>query len=100
MYQMIRNATLAMAAGCLVMAFSAHAGDASAGKAKSENCAQCHGEDGKEDPAIAGMEEAKFIQAMKEYQTGARKHKKMEKAATGLTDADLADMAAYYASLK
>jgi cytochrome c553 len=100
MYQMIRNATLAMAAGCLVMAFSAHAGDASAGKAKSENCAQCHGEDGKEDPAIAGMEEAKFIQAMKEYQTGARKHKKMEKAATGLSDADLADMAAYYASLK
>jgi cytochrome c553 len=100
MYQMIRNATLALATGCLLMAFSAHAGDASAGKAKSENCAQCHGEDGKEDPAIAGMEEAKFIQAMKDYQAGARKHKKMEKAATGLTDADIADLAAYYASLK
>jgi cytochrome c553 len=96
----IRNVSAALATGCLVMAFSAHAGDASAGKAKSENCAQCHGEDGKEDPAIAGMEEAKFIQAMKEYQSGERKHKKMTKAATGLSDADLADLAAHYASLK
>jgi cytochrome c553 len=96
----IRNVSAALATGCLVMAFSVHAGDATAGKAKSENCAQCHGEDGKEDPAIAGMEEAKFIQAMKDYQAGARKHKKMEKAAAGLGDADLADLAAYYASLK
>jgi len=96
----IRDASAALATGCLLMAFSAHAGDASAGKAKSENCAQCHGEDGKEDPAIAGMEEAKFIQAMKDYQAGARKHKKMEKAASGLADADIADLAAYYASLK
>ncbi|MCU0810380.1 MAG: c-type cytochrome [Thiobacillaceae bacterium] len=96
----IRNVSAVLATGCLLMAFSAHAGDASAGKAKSENCAQCHGEDGKEDPAIAGMEEAKFIQAMKDYQAGARKHKKMEKAASGLTDANIADLAAYYASLK
>ena len=96
----IRNVSAALATGCLLMAFSAQAGDASAGKGKSENCAQCHGEDGKEDPAIAGMEEAKFIQAMKDYQAGARKHKKMEKAATGLTDADIGDLAAYYASLK
>jgi cytochrome c553 len=96
----IRNVSAALATGCLVMAFPVHAGDASAGKAKSESCAQCHGEDGKEDPAIASMEEAKFIQAMKDYQAGSRKHKKMEKAATGLTDADIADLAAYYASLK
>jgi cytochrome c553 len=96
----IRNLSVALATGCLVMAFSAQAGDANAGKGKSESCAQCHGDDGKEDPAIAGMEEAKFIQAMKEYQTGVRKHKKMEKAAAGLSDSDLADMAAYYAGMK
>ena len=40
------------------------------------------------------MEEAKFIQAMKDYQAGARKHKKMEKAATGLSDADIAEFRA------
>lgn len=96
----IRNASFALAAGCLVMAFSVQAGDAGAGKTKSENCAQCHGEDGKEDPAIAGMAEESFIKAMKAYQSGERNHKKMTKAATGLTDADIADLAAYYASLK
>jgi len=100
MRQMIWKATLALAGGCMLIGFQAQAGDASAGKAKSENCAQCHGDNGKEDPPIAGMEEAKFIQAMKAYQTGERKHKKMEKAASGLTDADIANLAAYYASLK
>jgi cytochrome c553 len=46
------------------------------------------------------MAEAQFIQAMKEYQSGERKDKKMMKAAKGLSDADLADLAAYYATLK
>lgn len=35
MNQMIGNATLAMAAGCLLMAFPVRTGDAGAGKAKS-----------------------------------------------------------------
>ena len=100
MKQMIWKATLALAGGCMLIGFQAQAGDASSGKARSENCAQCHGDNGKEDPPIAGMEEAKFIQAMKAYQTGERKHKKMEKAASGLTDTDIANLAAYYASLK
>lgn len=100
MRQVIWKATLALAGGCMLIGFQAQAGDASAGKAKAENCAQCHGDNGKEDPPIAGMEEAKFIQAMKAYQTGERTHKKMVKAASGLTDADIADLAAYYAGLK
>ena len=91
---------LALMAGLLVFASSAQAGDAGAGKAKSENCAQCHGDNGKDDPPIAGMEEAKFIKTMKAYQSGERNHKKMMKAASGLSDADLADLAAYYATLK
>lgn len=91
---------LVLTASLMLAASSAHAGDPGAGKTKSENCAQCHGENGKDDPAIAGMEEAKFIKAMKDYQSGERKHKKMTKAATGLSDADLADLAAYYATLK
>ena len=100
MRQMIWKATLALAGGCMLIGFQAQAGDASAGKAKSEKCAQCHGDNGKEDPPIAGMAEESFIKAMKAYQTGERKHKKMEKAASGLTDADIANLAAYYASLK
>jgi cytochrome c553 len=87
--------------GCVAWAsVPAHAGDAAAGKAKSESCAQCHGEDGKEDPAIAGMDEGNFTKAMKAYQSGERSHKKMQKAANALSDADLADLAAYYAGMK
>jgi cytochrome c553 len=78
----------------------AHAGDAAAGKAKSENCAQCHGDTGKEEPAIAGMAEGNFIKAMNEYRAGERKDKKMVKAAKNLSDADISDLAAYYATLK
>ena len=51
-------------------------------------------------PPIAGMAEAGFIKAMKEYQSGERKNKKMAKATTSLSDGDIADLAAYYATLK
>ncbi len=100
MIQVIKQTVLALAGGCMLMTFSAQAGDASAGKAKSEACAQCHGDNGKDDPPIAGMAEADFTKAMKAYQSGERKNKKMAKAASGLSDADIADLAAYYASLK
>jgi cytochrome c553 len=47
------------------------------------------------------MDVAKFTQAMKEYQNGTRtKDAKMAKAAKKLSDADLANLAAYYATLK
>ena len=97
---MITREILVLSAGLMLSASSVHAGDAGAGKAKSEGCAACHGETGKEDPAIAGMDEAKFVQVLKAYQSGERKHKKMMKATAGLSDADMADLAAYYATLK
>jgi cytochrome c553 len=100
MMKIIRMTTLAMASGCMLLANSAQAGDAGAGKAKSESCAQCHGDNGKDDPPIAGMAETDFTKALKAFQSGERKNKKMAKAATGLSDADIADLAAYYASLK
>lgn len=97
---MIRKTLLAIAGAGMLMAYTAQAGDPVAGKAKSENCAQCHGDTGKDDPPIAGMAEADFIKAMKEYQSGERKNKKMAKAMNGLSEADIANLAAYYATLK
>jgi cytochrome c553 len=97
---MMTKGFFVLAASLMLAASPVHAGDAGAGKTKAENCAQCHGETGKDNPAIAGMEEAKFIKAMTDYQSGERKNKKMMKAATGLSDAVLADLAAYYATLK
>lgn len=46
------------------------------------------------------MNEAKFISEMKAYQSGERSNKKMKKATAALSDTDLADLAAYYATLK
>jgi cytochrome c553 len=63
MIQVIKQTVLALAGGCMLMTFSAQAGDAGAGKAKSEACAQCHGDNGKDDPPIAGMAEADFTKA-------------------------------------
>lgn len=91
---------------CFAAAASAsvHAGDVAGGRAKAEACSDCHGLDGKGDvdnPAIAGMAVEKFTLAMKEYQTGVRtKSRKMAKAANKVNDEEIADLAAYYGSLK
>ena len=100
MRTMIFKAAFAIVGGLALVSLPVHAGDAVAGKAKSESCAQCHGEDGKEDPALAGMAEGNFTKAMKAYQSGERTHKKMQKAANALSDADIADLAAHYAGMK
>ena len=80
------------------------AGTAAAGKTKSESCVDCHGDDGKgddENPSIAGQAPEKFTKAMQEYQAGTRtKSAKMIKEAKKLNAQDIADLAAYYATLK
>jgi len=92
-----------MAAG-VVLVPAAQAGDAAAGAALAEACADCHGEDGAGDadfPGITGLSEADFTKAMAEYRDGTRADsKQMTKAAKKLTDQEIADLAAYYATLK
>jgi len=96
---------LALLGACTALAVPAHAADATAGKAKAEDsCADCHGEDGKGDddsPGIAGMSVDKFTKAIQEYQNGTRtKSPKMAKEAKKLSAADIANLAAYYSTLK
>ena len=101
---MVRKVMFTLLGGVLFLAGPVHAGDTAAGKAKAEACAGCHGDDGKGDadnPALAGKAEADFVKAMTEYKTGVRtKSKKMNKLASGLSDEDIANLAAYYATLK
>jgi len=101
---MNRLATAALVAAGFVLALPAQAGDAAAGKALAEACADCHGEDGAGDadfPGITGMSEADFTKAMVEYRDGTRSDsKQMTKAAKKLTDEEIANLAAYYATLK
>ncbi|MDH3595108.1 MAG: c-type cytochrome [Rhodospirillales bacterium] len=78
------------------------AGDAAAGKTKAKSCAGCHGADGKgvkKNPPLAGKDEAAFVAAMNDYKSGAKKHSMMNMLAKKLSDADIANLAAYYSSL-
>ena len=95
----------AMLSAGTLLAAPACAADAAAGKALAEqSCADCHGDDGAGDadyPGIAGMSIEKFTKAMQEYQNGTRtKSPKMTKEAKKLSAADMANLAAYYATLK
>jgi cytochrome c553 len=79
------------------------AGDVQAGKAKASTCAACHGANGEgksPNPALAGKAEDQFVQALKDYKSGKRTNAVMKTFATPLSDQDMANLAAYYASLK
>ena len=78
-------------------------GNAAAGKEKSAACAACHGPEGisqtPQFPNIAGQYEDYLYQSLKDYKSGARKNAIMAGTVATLTDQDLKDLAAYFASL-
>jgi len=79
------------------------AGDANAGKTKAAMCAGCHGEKGEgvaPNPALAGKSEAEQIKALKDYKSGARANPVMSGMAATLSDQDMEDLSAYFASAK
>jgi len=76
-------------------------GDAANGKVLSADCVDCHGDDGlgdEEVPAIAGMDEAEQIKKMTDFKSGAVESE-MNDYVGDLSEQDIADIAAYYASL-
>jgi cytochrome c553 len=79
------------------------AGDVQAGKTKAGSCAACHGANGegkKPYPALAGKAEGDIVQALQEYKSGKRKNAIMKGLANPLSEQDMANLGAYYASLK
>ena len=79
------------------------AGDVQAGKAKAAACAACHGANGQgmaPNPALAGKSEAQLIQALKDFKSGKRDNAIMKGMTSSLSDQDIENLAAYYASLK
>lgn len=85
-------------------AWNAVAGDAEKGKAKSTSCVACHGSDGISQipmyPNLAGQKEQYLVSSLKAFRDGTRKNPVMSPMAAGLTDEDIANLAAYYSSLK
>ena len=92
---------------------TAHAfdGDAEAGKAKSATCAACHGPDGNSPvdmyPKIAGQHAPYLYKQLRQYKQGmetggkqGRNNSIMFGMVASLSDQDMKDLAAYFASQK
>jgi cytochrome c553 len=78
------------------------AGDAEAGKAKSAACAACHGVDGNSAaptfPKLAGQHADYLAKQLAEFKSGDRQDPTMNGMAAPLSEQDMADLAAFYAS--
>lgn len=102
-----RNAVIsalvfAISAVCALPAVAA--GDIEAGKTKSVTCQACHGADGaaKVDPQyprLAGQYRDYLARALHEYKVGSRENAIMAGFVATLSDQDIDDLAAYFASL-
>ncbi len=77
-------------------------GDAAAGAGKVAICATCHGPGGNSqipmNPSLAGQNANYLIKQLTEYQTGERQNATMTAMSANLSEQDIADIAAYYAS--
>ncbi len=86
----------------LLFASSAMAGDVAAGKAKSAICAACHGATGISMnpmwPNLAGQKEQYLVKQIKAFRDGSRKDPTMAPMVAGLSDDDIANLAAYFAA--
>ncbi len=79
-------------------------GDAKVGERKIAACIGCHGISGYQAtfpevykvPKISGQGAKYIVSALNAYKTGDRKHPSMRAIAEGLSDQDMADVAAYY----
>ena len=89
----------------MLLAGSAQAGgDPARGAELAQECADCHGQDGKGDediPGIAGLDAATHVKFLKAFKSGERSSQDdmMQEYSADLTDQEMADVAAYYASL-
>jgi cytochrome c553 len=80
----------------------ARAADPEAGRRKSELCTACHGADGNASipgtPSIAGQPVYFTHWQLIKYRDGRRKDPQMSALAANLSDTDMADLAAFYAT--
>lgn len=92
--------------GASVPAVSNAAGDPEVGKSKAGVCAACHGQNGMAAipmyPNLAGQNEQYLTSALKAYKNKQRSggmSAVMQGQAVNLSDEDIANLSAYYASL-
>lgn len=80
------------------------AADISAGKEKAAVCIACHGANGQASiptyPNLAGQHPEYMVAALKQYRDGGRNNAIMVPMAKALSDEDMKNVAAYFASFK
>jgi cytochrome c553 len=82
-------------------------GNVENGRALAETCTGCHGIPGYQNvyptynvPKLGGQNAAYITVALQDYRRGSRSHPTMRAQASVLSDQDIADIAAYFASVK
>ena len=97
-------ARLAVAALFAVSAGAAVAADATPGKTLAQSCSACHGLLGLSTlpnaPNIAGQPAVYVVNQLRAYRSGERRNEMMNMIAKPLSDADIDDLAAWYASIR
>jgi cytochrome c553 len=80
------------------------AADIVAGKSRAGQCAACHGPDGHavipQTPNLAGQDEDYLAEQLKAFRSGERQNETMSVIAKPLNDTEIANLAAYFHSLK
>jgi cytochrome c553 len=98
------GALLALGAALCVYTSAAFAGDVAAGKASAGMCVTCHGVLGISQlpnaPHLAGQPEIYTIEQLKRYRDGKRSNEVMAVIAKTLSDKDIEDLSAWYASIQ
>ncbi len=87
-----------------ITGFAHAAGDAAAGETKVAVCGACHGVDGNSAapnfPKLAGQGERYLLKQLQDIKSGARPVVEMTGLLDNLSEQDLADISAYFASKK
>jgi cytochrome c553 len=100
----VKRATGAVLIALLALGAGSAQADAKAGKDKSRSCATCHGPLGlsalPNAPNLAGQPEIYIAEQLKAYRSGKRSNEVMAVIAKPLSDDDIADLSAWYGSLK
>jgi cytochrome c553 len=99
----LRSILVTFSLGAVALASGAQAANLEAGKKfASEVCVACHGVEGNSQnpdyPKLGGQHPDYLAKALRDYQSGARNNAIMKGFATMLKEADIADVAAWYAS--
>lgn len=96
------SARLAAALLTLSPLAASAAGDAAEGRKVSRMCSACHGKDGvavrPHTPNIAGQDADYLVEQLKHFRSGERKHEEMNVVARPLTDVQIANVAAWFAT--